>query len=513
MPQSADRSGSRADVRHVLITQCLQNDLLLNRDCRLYIGDEAARNLLLGRHGQLPAHNEPRLRLGREAQDGPLGSFLRATIGARLRGKGRGMLHVINIRDWHISGETYDQERRAYGPHCEAGTWGARYLDCYERLLDPARSPRESEAQDFQCDGLFVHHVHSDSIFDFRPRRDERGKGPKFAPSQLERILDGLVEGTEADSSCDDPMPIYIAAIGVYSDIKVVTLLASLRTRYDLPNLAVSDTLTASASLERHIAGLDFVDKLLGVEVLHGVNSLCRFLGSDDAVENESDLVAADSFSRYRSFFQDKQSVLVSESERLRDYLTLTERRASETYSWIQFANRFLVAWGSVFLLATLAFAIAASAGAHVAWKLPAITGGIGIAQLLGAFYSRPMQDLQRNLTNLAVFKMILESRSLKTALGRFHLTTPQVLRELQTEDEAAKAKRQIDLLRTELAVIQEYDKTDFGALGGLGFGIARHAAETNGALPPVEAVAAPATNGGPPDASVPSEPEEAAPG
>jgi ABC-type sugar transport system ATPase subunit len=59
-----------------------------------------------------------------------------------------------------------------------------------------------------------VHHVHSDSIFDFRPRGEERGAGPKFAASHLENILDGLVVGTEADSSADDPVPIYVAASG-----------------------------------------------------------------------------------------------------------------------------------------------------------------------------------------------------------------------------------------------------------------------------------------------------------
>jgi hypothetical protein len=493
MPRSSETSERRREVRHVLITQCLQNDLLLNRECRLYIGDEAVKQLLLGRDGKVPPHSERRLKLGREIEKGPLGAFLRATVGERLHGKaGPGTLHVINIRDWHLSGETYDRERRAYGPHCEAGSWGARYVEGLEWLLDPHNSPDTAEARSFEQDGLVVHHVHSDSIFDFRPRGEERGAGPKFAASQLENILDGLVVGTEADSSAHDPVPIYVAVVGVYSDIKVVTLLASLRTRYDLPNLAVSDTLTASSTLERHISGLDFTDKLLGVEVLHGVNGLCRFLGAQEALENESLLVSADGFARYRSFFQDKQSVLVSESERLRDYLTLTEKRASDTYAWIQFANRFLVAWGSAFLLATLALSIASALDPSISWKIPLLTGGLSLLQLVGAFYSKPTQDLQRNLTNLAVFKMILESRSLKAALGRFHLTTPQVLREIQTDQEAVAANRQIALLQAELGVIQEYDKTDFGALERLGFGVdADGAAGTNGsaaaAAPPVE--------------------------
>jgi hypothetical protein len=462
------------DARYVLITECLQNDFLLNRECRLYIGDEAARTLLVGRDGTLPDRREPRLQLDHPAT-GPLGAFLNGTVGLRLAGKGAGVLHVINIRDWHVADESYDRERRAYGPHCEAGTWGAQYVQGLEPFLDPACSPSESKGVDYDTAKLAVRHVHADSIFDFRPRwedvpgaRPERGK---FPPSRLEELLDELVLGTDADGTAESPVPIYVAAVGVYSDIKIITLLAGLRTRYDLPNLAISDSLTASATLERHIAGLDFSNKLLGVEVLHGINDLCRFLGGEPIVENEHELVSADSFARYRSFFQDKQNVLVSESERLRDYLALTEKRALETYNWVRTANWFLLLWGSAALVTTLGLSIAGAVGAPVQWQLPAVTGGLSVLQLVGAFYSKPMRDLQRNLANLAVFKMILESRSLKTALGRFHLTTPHVLRELQTEEEAVAAKRQIDLLQAELSLLEESDRADFTALENLGFG------------------------------------------
>ena len=337
-------------------------------------------------------------------------------------------MHVINIRDWHVPGDSYDLERRAYGAHCEAGSWGAGYVEGLEALLDPARSPAGEDAQDLERDRLVVRHVHSDSIFDFRPRSNESGgTAGKLPPSRLEQLFDELVQGSDADESAEDPVPIYVAAIGLYSDIKMITLLAGLRTRYDLPNLAICDSLTTSATLERNIAGLDFANKLLGVEVMHSVNDFVRFLGNDACIENEHELLGTDSFARYRSFFQDKQSVLASESERLRDYLALTERRALDTYSMIRLANRFLLAWGSLFLLATLAFACAKAAGVDVDWKVTAFTGGLSLLQVVAAFYSKPMHDLQRNLANLAVFKMILESRSLKTALGRFHLTTPQV--------------------------------------------------------------------------------------
>ena len=39
---------------------------------------------------------------------------------------------------------------------------------------------------------------------------------------------------------------IYVGVLGFYTDIKVKMLLTGLRTQYELPNLAVSDTFTAS---------------------------------------------------------------------------------------------------------------------------------------------------------------------------------------------------------------------------------------------------------------------------
>lgn len=478
--------GADPDARYVLITQCLQNDFLLNRECRLYVADRAARSLLLGPDAELPEQAEPRLRLDRRRLErGPLGSFLAATVGARMHGGGgRGTLDVINIRDWHVADRSYDLERRSYGPHCEAGTWGAAYVDGLARYLDPADGPPTEEAIDTVVGSVRVRHVHSDSVFDFRPRCGEHASsGGKFPPSRLARILDELVIGSDADADADDPVPLYVGVIGVYTDIKILTLLAGLRTRYDLQNLATSDTLTASSTLERHIAGLDFCVKILGVEVFHGINDMVRFLGGPPSVEDESELAGPDSFARYRSFFQDKQSVLAAESERLKDYVALTERRSLETFAWIRMANYFLIGWGSAFLVATLVFAILSGAGVgHFSWKLPAITGGLSLLQIVGAFYSKPMADLQRNLANLAVFKMVLESRSLKTAFARFHLTTPQALRELQSDDEALAARRQVELLERELGLIERADEVDFAALERLGFTVP--AAEGDGGAP-----------------------------
>src|SRR6266536_3263324 len=488
------------EPRYVLITECLQNDFVLNSECRLSLPEAMVRAVLLGRRRfELDTGDGVRRLPAKAISAAPLGLFLEQTSGRRRRGQdGRGDLHVINIRDWHVPDDHYDFERRRYGAHCEAGTWGAGYVDGLEGWLDPAGPLPSEEARYFEEGSVRVHHVHADSIYDFRPRRAHIGtEERKFRASPLEVLLDVLVQGSEADQErargllradprvqalwplaeeIDDDETVrssarlYVAVIGFYTDIKVKMLLTGLRTRYELPNLAVSDTFTASSSLERHLGGLDFAAKLLTVEVVHGINDLVRFLGGTGDVENEAEIVAADSFSRYQSYFQDRQNVLAHESEKLLEYELLTQRRSVEVYDTIRRANTFLIAWGMVFLTATLVLSIL-SAFDVVRWELAAVTGGLSLAQFVGAFFAQPSADLQRNLTNLAVFKMILESHSLKAAVARFHLTTPQALRELQTKPEADAAARQIDALRKELDAIVELDRTDFDALHQLGFG------------------------------------------
>jgi hypothetical protein len=499
------------EPRYVLITECLQNDFVLNGQCRLALPEAVARMVLLGRRA-------PRAKLLRHKADGirslspdaiakgPLAQFLDDTVGSRMRGeKSRGVLHVINIRDWHVPDENYDFERRSYGTHCESGTWGAGYIDGLHRWLDPAdrQTLSDGSARYFEKGSVRIHHVHSDSIFDFRPRRVHiKAEDRKFKTSSLEILLDVILQGSSADHEQartllhDDPQPralweladeidddehlrtsdpLYVAVIGFYTDIKVTLVLSALRTRYELPNLAVSDTFTASATLERHLSGLDYASKLLNVEVIHGIGNLTRFLGSPGTQRDESAIVAADSFSRYQNYFQDRQNVLAHESEKLQQYEQLTQRRAIAVYNTIRVANTFLIVWGMIFLTTTLVLSILSAFGV-VRWELAAVTGGLSLAQFVGAFFTQPGSDMQRSLTKLAVLKMILESHSLKTAIARFHLTTPHALRELQTRDEAAAAARQVEALQKELDAIEDVDRADFAALERLGFGRDRQA-------------------------------------
>jgi hypothetical protein len=508
MPAGASRSDAS---RYVLITQCLQNDFFLNDGCRLKLPETIVPQMLVGNcdFDLRAGGNGPDTARAEAIRKGPLGIFLAATVGRAFESDFP--LYVINIRDWHVPGPAYDAERRAYGAHCERGTWGVRYLEGTEGWLDPTRT---SEVADYsEKGGARIYHVRSDSLFDFKPRIERRGGMRKFRASELEDILDVLVQGgdhhvenlrmllnqggfgaihelaREVDSA-DEPhtgASVYIGVVGVYTDIKVQTLLVGLRTRYELPNLGVSDTFTASTTLERHLAGLDHAAKVLDVEVIHGVNDLVSFLGLPPPLEDESGVVARMSFARYRSFFQDKQNVLAFQDEKLRQYLALTERRSLDVYERIKHTNTFLIWFGCAFLLTTLVLSILNGIWPkQFEWQIVAITGGIGLLQLVTAFISKPIRDLQQNLTNLAVFKMILESHSLKTALARFHLTTPHTLRDLQTDREKGLAAAQVEVLKEQVLAIQEFDSADFGDLAKLARAIGEDGANrapTNDAL------------------------------
>jgi hypothetical protein len=512
---------SQVTPRFVLVTQCLQNDLFLNEDCRLRLPDTIVPQMLLG-NTEFNLHaggNGPDAKRAAAIGNGPFGIFLRAAVGRRVEDERLPPVHVINIRDWHEPGHGYDLERRAYGSHCEAGTWGVRYIEGLDRFLDPTGCADECEYA--EAGAARIYHVRADSVFDFKPRAESRGDRRKFRASELEDVLDLVVQGSDEDleasrrlmqdggfaavhdlareiDSGEKPRterPVYVAVVGVYTDIKVQTLLVGLRTQYDLPNLCVSDTFTASQTLERHLSGLDYASKVLDVEVIHGINDLVGYLGLPAAVEDERDVVARSSFARYRSYFQDKQNVLAFQDEKLRQYLALTERRSLDVYERIKRTNTFLIFFGCAFLVLTLVFAVLNAFGV-ADWQVAAVTGGIGLVQLVTAFVSKPIRDLQQNLTNLAVFKMILESHSLKTALARFHLTTPQTLRELQTEEEAKLAEAQVRILQQQVTAIQEFDTADFADLARLAAAVgeggvaAPDGAGANGALAAAEKAA-----------------------
>ena len=68
---------------------------------------------------------------------GPLGVFLDAAVRTRRNDPDLPPLHLLNLRDWHVPGSTYDAERRLYSTHCEEQTWGAEYHERVEQASEP----------------------------------------------------------------------------------------------------------------------------------------------------------------------------------------------------------------------------------------------------------------------------------------------------------------------------------------------------------------------------------------
>jgi nicotinamidase-related amidase len=440
---------------YILITQCLQNDFFLNLNCRLSLPKDAASKLLIHPMSE-KTFSESKSRRKIDAttlRKGPLGRLLQATVAQRMRGMGQGTLHLVNIRDWHTQGEHYDRERRVYGSHCQAGTWGADYVDGLTPLLDPdatRRKPGDTAAEDPGFDpkgkqhgSVVVHHVHSGTLFDLE----------NFAfsqPSELAQVLGGIITQDNRDS-------VRVAVIGVYTDIKIQVVLQSLRVAYNLENLVVSDSLTASPTLERHLVALDFAHKVLGVEVMHGVGDLARFLGSDPQDEELESSASEVAFADYAQYFRDKQSIVSYEDSQQRSYRQQITRSLRQTVRLVKATNVFLIACGAVTLVATVVLAvIAAIHPGRIPIALPISLLGISVAQLVTIFFSRPIQELTAMLNREAVFRLLLESRSLRLALARYHLTTPQAL------DGGAGARAEADILRDQLNVLADLDKVDF---------------------------------------------------
>ncbi len=455
---SGGSGASNDEEIYILITQCLQNDFFLNLNCRLSLPADAAGKLLIHPASE-KTFSESKSRREIDAstlKKGALGRLLQATVGKRLDGAGQGTLHLVNIRDWHTPGELYDRERRVYGSHCQAGTWGAEYVDGLADLLDPDGTRRKigdtrKEDPQFEPEGkrhgtVVVHHVHSGTLFDL--------ESFAFSRSELAEVLGKIITSGNRER-------VRVAVVGVYTDIKIQIVLQSLRVAYNLEDLVVSDSLTASPTLERHLGALDFASKVLGVEVMHGVGDLARFLGSDPGKDEELESSASEvAFADYAQYFRDKQSIVSYEDTQMRIYRQQITPRLRSTVRVITFTNSFLIFCGILTLGSTVALAVIA--GFHpsrVPVVFPSVLLGLSVVQTVSLFFNRPVKGLATTLSRESVFRMLLESRSLRLALARQHLTAPQALR--GDADAEGRAK----VLREQLKVLTDLDQVDFDRL------------------------------------------------
>ncbi|MES4902516.1 MULTISPECIES: hypothetical protein [unclassified Streptomyces] len=445
------------EEQYILITQCLQNDFFLNLDCQLSLPESAVSKLLLDCEGGDTLRTEGHRRVLPEAElrHSPLARFLDATVGSRTRGHGDGVLHLINIRDWHIPGEAYDLERRQYGAHCEADTWGAAYIDGLADLLAP--QPPPGGAEDGWGGRLRVHHVRSNTLYDFQDTPAHPPGPGHREPSPLAVLLDGLLADGRHETT-------HVVVIGVLTDIKIQLLLTGIRSRYDVRQLVVSDALTASRTLERHLTALDFCQRVLRTEVMTGLAELARFLGSRPDDDRRLARGGDAEFAGYSSYIQDKQGILSYEDARLRDYRIQTSERLRQAQRTVGFAAKFLLGLGTSLLLTALLLSLLGVVfPGRVGWQSPAILGALGAGQIVTLFFTRPVRSVQDALAEETIYRMVLESRSLKVALARYHVTTANALR--RHEDFGSQS----DALERQLQVLEKIDAADFERLKGLG--------------------------------------------
>ncbi len=453
-----------AEPIYILVTQCLQNDFFLNLNCRLVLPKDAAGKLLIHRASEegFNERGSRRTISARTVQHSPLSRLLASTVGKRCRGEGQGTLHLVNIRDWHIESEAYDRERFVYGSHCEPGTWGAEYVDHVAGLLDPTGTSREVSdekrvssrlnLEGIKCGKVVVHHVHSNTLFDLDSLAYTREQ------SELAQVLQNIITQENRDR-------VRVAVIGVYTDIKIQIILQSLRVAYNPKHLVVSDSLTASPTLERHLAALDFAQKVLGVEVMHSIGDLVRFLGSDPGEDEELESSANDvEFADYAEYFRDKQSILSNEDTQMRSYRQEITGRLRQTVRLVNFTSYFLIGCGILTLGSTVILAtITAIHPGRLPVVLPAVLLGLSVVQLVSVFFSRPAEELTRMLSQEAVVRMLLQSRSLRLALARYHLTTAQALHSQAGYEHSAK------ILQEHMDLLMNMDKTDFDRFDSFG--------------------------------------------
>jgi hypothetical protein len=202
---------------------------------------------------------------------------------------------------------------------------------------------------------------------------------------------------------------------------------------------------------------------------MHGVADLARYLGSDPGEDEELESSASEvAFADYAQYFQAKQSIISYEDTQLRSYRQQITGRLRRTVQLVNFTSQFLIGCGVLTLGSSVVLAVVAAVHrGRIPIALPAVLLGLSVVQLVSVFFNRPAQDLTRMLSREAVFRMLLESRSLRLALARHHLTTPEALRG------DARAGSQAKVVRDQLKLLIELDQVDFDRFDRFGAGAA----------------------------------------
>jgi hypothetical protein len=475
---------------YILMTQCLQNSFFFSEENRLRLPEQSVRQLLVGNNAKdATTIFETTSERGSDAakrklkkgllEQGPLYMFLDALINDPKR---ENNLHIINVKDWHTPTEPYDIERRKYGTHSEEKTWGAKTLDGIEQFLEPwalanfpehERKQAEQQALDPATgyklhdkdkgkhkEDTYLYEIRSNSVFDFQPayytepiEADEDAQRHVIKESQLDKLLDRII-GKEDDWH---NKRIYLVVIGVYTDIKIKTLLTGLRSRYIIQNLITSDVLTTAPTLERHLSGLDYADKVLQVEIIHSLNELVDVLHEDeyDNVIPPEIIQDIPNFNDYKNYYLDKHLILAQQDNKLGEYLTLTRRRSEAIYQRDRRISNALTWFGLIFLGFALIAIIIGFFSDNIQVDLVAITGGLGLAGIIAVFFRQPSEQLRESMLEMVRLRNYLETYSSVNTLIRHHLTMPEYLNiATQSPADLERHQQSLAVLREQIKIL-----------------------------------------------------------
>ena len=217
-------------MRHLLFTQCLQNDFV----APLPAGATLPNELHIGRAESRRLLGDPE---GPWAEEGPLARFLRAFRAGAWESHAS-----IHIRDWHdpqdpATGAHLDH----FGNHCVRGTSGAAFVLPLAPLAES---------------GVVVD---SAVLSDFVGTTLEATLLPMVAP------------------------PVRAGIVGVWTDFKVQYLAYELQARLGLRDVAVCGALTASRSRLAHRQALEHMAANLGVTVIDSIPEFLSWLGIETA--------------------------------------------------------------------------------------------------------------------------------------------------------------------------------------------------------------------------------------
>ncbi|GEM_PF-1136148 len=295
------------------------------------------------------------------------------------------------------------------------------------------------------------------------------------SPAYFELLINSILnmEQYQADHE-NRELRVNIVVIGVYTDIKVRTLVTGLRSRYRIANLVVSDVLTAAPSLERHLEALDFMHKVLRAEIIHSLNDLINVLAPSSNRSIDADIIMDHvDFVDYASYYQNKQNFLAYQDTKRLEYLELTRARSRAIYKQVYDTNKDLMRYGKIFLgLTALQALIYVGSLPFPSVNIPpeaflvggVVTGGLSMLQVFTSFFRNPLNALKDNLQDLIQIRSELETHSLILALVRYHFSTPERLSESYVEDDEAYVQemKKLKAIEKQIKMIEDVDFKKF---------------------------------------------------